>query len=97
LLKEKSEGFASPVKFAANGIAGLPGQFANLLVAQLLIRNQQEKEPVLFRQAIQCFLNSLTEFGSFQETQRRFSLARRVIPKGIVNVRDHRTVMPGLE
>ena len=70
LLEVGGEGFAGAVKFAAHGIAGLSGQFANLLIAQFLIGHEQEKEPVFLRQMFERALNVQPEFLGFQNAER---------------------------
>ena len=54
------------MKFAADSVTGLPGEFGHLVVPQLLVRHEQEEQAVLLREAIQCLLDPLAKLSRFE-------------------------------
>ena len=61
--------FARPVQFAADGVGGLGGELSDLVVAEVLVRDQEENEAVLFRQGGEGFLDAIAQFLSFETAQ----------------------------
>ena len=70
--KSRSEGFASPVQFPADGIGGLMRDFSHLFIAQFLICDEEQQGSIFVGKPIQCFLDALTQF-------RHIDLAKRAI------------------
>ena len=73
------------MQFTTDGIGTLLGNLADLLVAQVLIRDQEQQAPILLRQTVQGSLNSLPEFLGLKRPQRIPSHGRlRLQERGIV-------------
>lgn len=70
LCEHGREGSAGSVQFTTDGIGTLLGNLADLLVAQVLIRDQEQQAPILLRQAVQGSLNSLPEFLGLKRPQK---------------------------
>ena len=73
------------MQFTTDGIGTLLGNLADLFVAQVLIRDQEQQAPILLRQAVQGILNSLTQFLGLEGTERIPSHGRlRLQERGVV-------------
>ena len=74
VFSNSGESFAGAMQLSAHGVRRLIGQIADLLVAQFLIRHEQEQQPVFIRQGIENFLNQPAQFLDFENAQRRIGL-----------------------
>jgi hypothetical protein len=95
-LEVRREGFARAVKFAANGIRSLFGEGGDLIVAHLLVGDEEQEEAVFVRKRVQGFLNAQSEFLGFENAQGRIGPGSGGFPNGIIGVRKNVPVVPGL-
>jgi len=57
-LEQGGEGLAGAVELASHRVGGLFGQRADLFIAQFLVGDQQQQEPIFARQPIERLLNA---------------------------------------
>src|SRR5512140_1428897 len=69
LLKDNGEGFASPVEFAPDRVGALRRERGYLVVAQLLVGDEQEQQPVFRGERVQRLLNAFAQFFGFQDAE----------------------------
>src|SRR5262245_20998746 len=85
------------MKFTADGIAGLAGQFTDFVVTELLVSHEEEQKAVFLWQRVEGFLDALAEFLGFEDSQRALSSSGRSFPDGFVVGAVDVTPMPGLQ
>jgi hypothetical protein len=74
LLEKDGEGLAGAMELAAHRIGGLVGKGADLFIAQLLVGDQQEEQPVFRGEAVQGCLDALAQLLGLEDPQRRIGL-----------------------
>src|SRR5712675_402240 len=84
------------MKLAADGVGGLLGERADLLIAQLFISDEEQQKAIFVGQAVQRFLNALVEFFRFKHTKRGIGFGWGIVPDGVIRVAEHVPVVPGL-
>ena len=74
----RGKGPAGAMQFAAHGISGLADERGDFLVAQFLVRDEQQQQPVFVGKLFQRFLDPVAKFLDFQNAQRGIGLGGRV-------------------
>ena len=85
------------MELPADGVAGLTGERADFLVAQLLVSHEQEQESIFFRQGVERLLDALTEFLRFKNPQWTFVRTGGAFPDRFVIRAVNMPAVPGLE
>ena len=92
----RGEGLAGAMQFAAHGIGGLADERGDFVVAQFLVRDEQQQQLVFVGQGIEGFLDALAEFLGFQDAQRRIGRGGGIFPDCFVRAGDKIAAVPAL-
>ena len=96
MFESRRERLPRAVKFSANRIARLFGKLRDLLVAQILVRDEQQQEPVFTGNCVEAPLNLRAQILRLGDAERRFvGRVRAFFQNAIVSGRDV-SLVPGL-
>ena len=97
LMKEGGEGFAGTMQFAAHGVAGLAGERADFVVAELFVGDEQEEELILLGKGVEGFLDALAQLLRLEHAQGILGAGGGAFEHGVVFGREDVPAVPGLE
>ncbi len=86
LAEGGGEGFACAVKFAADGVGGLLGEFGDVIVTEVLVRHEEEEDAVFFGEFIQGDPDALAELVHLDIAERAFGGAGGILDDGVIGL-----------
>lgn len=86
LAEGGGECFAGAMEFAADGVGGLLGEFGDVIVAEVLIRHEEEEDPVFFGEFVEGDADALAEFVHVDIPEGAFGGAGGVFDDGVIGL-----------
>ena len=95
-LEGDAEGFSGTMQFTSDGVPALTRKRADLLVAQFLISDEKQEQPIFLWNGVERLLNPFAKFLGFQDAQRMIIRRTRGLPDAVIRVGKHMALVPRL-